>query len=57
MVMSEPSILGLIPIPNLELLLQPQHSQVLCSPIPTHGNANSIWIPDFGASFHVTGEP
>ena len=57
LVLSEPPILRLIPIPNLELLLQPQHNQVLCSPIPPHGNANSTWIPDSGASFHVTGEP
>ena len=35
LVLSEPPTLGLIPIPSLELLLQPQDSQVLCSPIPT----------------------
>jgi len=40
------------------MLLQPLHSQVpSITNSSSHGNANNTWIPDSGASFHVTGEP
>jgi len=51
--------LGLILIPSL-LLSQPinQPSAMLTNS-DSHGNdqVRSTWIPDSGASFHVTGEP
>lgn len=33
------------------------HPSVMLTNSGSQGNANFTWIPDFGASFHVTGEP
>jgi len=56
LVQPEPSIPGLIPIPNL--LFQFPTNPVLYSNFSSHGNgpAGSTWIPDSGANFHVTGD-